>query len=208
MQAVVFDIGGVLIDWDPRHLYRKLIPDAERREYFLAEVCTLRWHSQHDAGTPFTKTIPPLVAEHPEWEPQIRAWEERFDEMWGGLVPGTTEILSAIRLRGIPVFAATNWQADGWRRACRLFPCLNWFDGALVSGEEGIAKPDPRFFDVLVDRFGIDPRASLYIDDNEENVLAATNRGFSVHHFVTSAALAEDIRQRGLLGTIPGHSRR
>ncbi|MGH9029467.1 MAG: HAD family hydrolase, partial [Acidimicrobiales bacterium] len=144
LDTVVLDVGGVLLDWDPRHLYRKLIPDPTHMEDFLARICTAEWHAQHDLGAPFTTTIPPLVRAHPEWTAEIEAWGERFPEMWAGPVEGTVEILNELRGDGVPVYAATNWGADNWTTGNDLFDCLHLFDGALVSGQVGIMKPDPR----------------------------------------------------------------
>jgi 2-haloacid dehalogenase len=199
VDAVVFDIGGVLIDWNPRHLYAKLIADQRAVDKFLAEICTFEWHSQHDLGVPFSTTIPPLVEAHPEWEDEIRAWGDRFSEMWGGPLDGTVVVLEELRDHGVPLYAATNWGAESWVLAKELFPCLCGFDGELVSGEIGLVKPDPRFFGLLVERFGIRPSSTLYVDDNPDNIAAASLLGFVCHHFVEPAPLLSEITRLGLL---------
>jgi 2-haloacid dehalogenase len=200
LRTVVFDVGGVLIDWDPRHLYSRLIPDPERMEVFLGEVCTPRWHLQHDLGLEFTDTIPPLVRAHPEWEEEIQAWGDRFEEMWGGQIQQSVDLLEALHRRATPLFASTNWGAQNWLLAKRLFPFLEWFNGTLVSGEIGIAKPDPRFYDLLIERFDLEPSSTLYIEDNLHNLEAAATRGFVIHHFSTPQKLAEELCRHGLLG--------
>jgi 2-haloacid dehalogenase len=199
LRAVVFDVGGVLIDWDPRYLYSKLIPDTERMETFLREVCTDEWHLQHDLGLTFRETIPPLVEAHPDWAAEIRAWGDRFEEMWGGPIHETVTILEALRDGPVPIYASTNWGADNWRLANDLFPFLKWFDGALVSGEIGIIKPDPRFYAILTERFRLEPSSTLYVEDNRTNLDSAAACGFVTHHFTTPHELAAELRRRGLL---------
>ncbi len=199
INAVVFDVGGVLIDWDPRYLYRAMIPDEEEMERFLAEVCSPEWHTQHDLGSSYQDTIPALVAAHPEWADEVRAWGDRFDEMYGGVFDGTVAILSALRQKHLPIVASTNWGAESWVAAKARYEFLGWFDGALVSGQVGIAKPDPGFFELLVETFALDPPATLYIEDNPTNLGAAADRGFVTHRFVSSQALAADLRHHGLI---------
>ena len=201
IDAVVFDVGGVLIDWDPRHLYRKIFPDADRMERFLSQVCTPAWHAQHDLGVPFGSSIPSLVAKHPEWADEIRAWADRFEEMWNGPVPGSVEVFAALRAsdKRVPIYAATNWGSDQWKLATRLFPFLGWFYGELVSADVGLLKPDPRFFELLVRRFHLTPSSTLYVDDNAENVKQARKTGFAVHHFAGAEELTHCLEQLALI---------
>ena len=203
IDAVVFDVGGVLIDWDPRYLYRKLIPEEAEMERFLAEVCTPAWHSQHDVGAPYAETIPALVAANPEWEVEIRAWSERFTEMYGGPLDDTVALLRALHERGIPLFASTNWGAESWAAINARYDFFEWFDGALVSGEVGIAKPDPAFFDLLTETFSLHPSTTLYIEDNVTNLRAAAQKGFVTHLFLSPEALAADLRRLGLVDSDP-----
>jgi 2-haloacid dehalogenase len=200
INAVVFDVGGVLIDWDPRYLYRKIIPEEAAMERFLAEVCTPEWHAQHDVGASYDDTIPALVAANPEWEVEVRAWTDRFTEMYGGAFEGTVALLSDLHERETPLFASTNWGAESWAAITARYEFFAWFDGALVSGEVGIAKPDPAFFDLLIETFSIEPSTTLYIEDNLTNLRAAAHKGFVTHAFVSPEALAADLRQRGLIG--------
>ena len=197
--AVVFDVGGVLVDWDPRYLYRTIIPDEADMERFLAEICTPQWHAQHDLGVSYDVTIPALVAAHPEWADEVRAWDARFLDMYGGIFEGTVDLLAGLRRRRVPVFASTNWGAQSWAQAKARYEFLGWFDGALVSGEVGVAKPDPAFFDLLVATFGLEPAETLYIEDNVVNLRAAGERGFVTHHFVSPTALAAELRRRDLV---------
>lgn len=168
-------------------------------ERFLAEVCTPEWHAQHDLGASYEDTIPPLVAAHPQWADEVRAWDERFVEMYGGAFDATVALLADLRRRRVPLFASTNWGAESWRQAKARYPFLEWFDGALVSGEVGLAKPDPAFFELLVETFGLHPPETLYIEDNLANLQAAADRGFVTHRFLSSQDLAADLRRHGLV---------
>jgi 2-haloacid dehalogenase len=201
IDAVVFDVGGVLIDWDPRHLYRKIFHDADWMETFLSQVCTPAWHGQHDLGVPFSASIPALTTEHPEWADEIRAWADRFAEMWKGPVPGSVEVFAALRASDNrpPIYAATNWGSDNWKLAKTLFPFLEWFDGELVSADVGLLKPNPRFFELLMRRFRLTPSSTLYIDDNTENIKQACQTGFVVHHFTDAHGLTRRLEQLALI---------
>ncbi len=199
IKTVVFDVGGVLVDWDPRYLYRTLIPQEQDMERFLAEVCTPQWHAQHDLGASYEDTIPALAAAHPRWAAEVQAWGDRFVEMYGGVFEGTVALLADLRRRRVPLIASTNWGAQSWKQAKARYEFLDWFDGALVSGEVGLAKPDPAFFDMLVETFALHPPETFYIEDNLANLEAAADRGFVTHHFVSSEDLAAELRRHGLV---------
>jgi 2-haloacid dehalogenase len=201
IDAVVFDIGGVLVDWDPRHLYRKVFAGDDRMETFLGQVCTPAWHAQHDLGVPFSSSIPAQVTAYPEWANEIRAWADRFAEMWKGSVAGSVDVFAALRASDNRplIYAATNWGSDNWRLAKTLFPFLEWFDGELVSADVGLLKPDPRFFELLVRRFNLTPSSTLYVDDNTENVNQACRTGFVVHHFTGADGLTRRLEQLALI---------
>jgi 2-haloacid dehalogenase len=196
---VVFDVGGVLIDWNPRYLYRKLITEEAEMERFLTEVCTPEWHSQHDLGVSYEDTIPALIAAHPEWANEIRAWTDRFVEMYGGVFDDTVALLQDLHQRQVPLVASTNWGAESWAAAKVRYGFLQCFDGALVSGEIGIAKPDPAFFEMLIETFAPVPQETLYIEDNLTNLRAASEQGFVTHAFVSPAELADALRRHGFI---------
>ena len=159
-RAVVFDLGGVLLDWNPRYLYRKLFAgDNAAMERFLADVCTMEWHHAHDLGIPPEETCPPLAAEHPDLEEMIWAWVHRSEEMLGGPIEETVEILRALKDQSVPCYALTNMETWTYPGRVERFPFLTWFDGTVVSGFEGVAKPDVRVFELLLDRFELDRRA-------------------------------------------------
>jgi 2-haloacid dehalogenase len=199
VKAVVFDLGGVLIDWDPRYLYRKLLADEAAVEEFLATVCTPEWNAELDRGRPFAEGVAELVERHPVHAAAIAAYHERWPEMLGGDIPGTVELLAELRAAGVPLFALTNWSAETIGFARARFEFLGWFDGVVVSGEERLVKPDPRLFRRLLDRFGLAAEATLFVDDAPANVAAARRLGLDAVHFTGPGQLRRDLTGRGLL---------
>jgi 2-haloacid dehalogenase len=198
-KAVVFDLGGVLIDWDPRYLYRKLLADEAAVEEFLATVCTPEWNAEQDRGRPFAEGVAELVERFPAHAAVITAYHERWPEMLGGDVGGTVELLAELRAAGVPLYALTNWSAETFGIARGRFEFLNWFDGVLVSGEERMIKPDPAIFQLMVDRFGLDPGSTFYVDDSAANVAAAGRLGFDAVRFTSPEQLRRDLAGRRLL---------
>ena len=198
-KAVVFDLGGVVIDWDPRHLYRKLLADEAAVEEFLATVCTPEWNAELDRGRPFAEGVAELVERHPEHAAAIAAYHERWPEMLAGDVPGTVEVLADLRAAGVPLYALTNWAAETFAITRGRFEFLEWFDGLLVSGEERVTKPDPAIFQLLLDRFGLDPTATVFVDDSEANVAAARRLGFDAIGFTGHEELRRELVARRLL---------
>lgn len=199
VDVVVFDLGGVLIDWDPRHLYRKLIPDDERRESFLAEVCSLEWNARMDRGIPFATAVKNKQAEHPEWSDEIAAYFERWPEMLGGPIEGTVSILDELHEAGVPLYALTNWSAETFPYARSRFPFLETFKDIVVSGEERLAKPEVEFYCLLLDRHRLVPEQTLFIDDREKNVQAARLAGMQAITFDNAAGLRRELVERGVL---------
>jgi len=199
-RVVVFVIGGVLVDWDPRHLYRKLFSGDERAmEHFLANVCTHEWNRCQDAGRSFAEGTRLLKLQHPDKAELIDAYGARFDEMMPGPIAGTVEILAELRERGTPLYALSNFSAETFPPAFERFDFLRWFRGMVISGEVGVIKPDPRIFQIMLARFAIDPHAAVYIDDVAANAEAA--RPFGTHgiHFTTPGALREELVRLALL---------
>jgi len=198
--VVVFDLGGVLIDWDPRHLYRKLFAcDEAAMEHFLATVCTREWHRHHDAGRSFAEGARILKDQHPDKAVLIDAFGMRQGEMMAGPIAGTVEILEALRDRGTPLYALSNWPAEGFPLARERFDFLGWFRGIVLSGEIGAIKPQPRIYEVLLERFAIDPLSAIFIDDAEANTTAARDFGIHAVHFTNPAALRAQLVAVGLL---------
>ena len=196
---VIFDLGGVLIDWDPRHLYRKLFHNEVAMEQFLATVCTHEWHRHHDRGRSFAEGARRLKLEHPDKAVLIDAFGARADEMIGGAIHGSVEILDELRQRHVPIFALSNWPAESFHLARQRFDFLGWFSDILISGEVGVIKPDPRIFEIALARFAIDPDRAVYIDDVPANAEAAAAFGIHAIHYTSPAALRAEFGVLGLL---------
>ncbi len=197
VQAVVFDIGGVLLHYDPRLLYRDLIPDPDELEWFLAEVCSDEFNATLDAGRPFDAASEELAARFPDHTELIRAWS-RHEEMVSGEIAGTVALVSRLREAGLPLYLLTNMPVDVFEARRRRYPVLRQFDGAVVSGEEGVLKPSAEIFARLRDRYGLDPAETLFVDDLEANVAGARDAGFLAHRFVDPVTLAVALRDHGL----------
>lgn len=200
IHAVVFDVGKVLFDWDLRILIRQFVADEAEVEHVFANVVSIPWHFQHDAGVPLAEMVPARVAEFPHYEAVIRAYAERFNETIPGPIPGAIELVEALHARGVPLYAITNFGHEFWARFRPTQPVFDRFRDIVVSGTEKIAKPDPAIYALAARRFGHDPAAMLFIDDNRDNVEAARACGWQAHHFADAATLALDLRQRGLIG--------
>jgi 2-haloacid dehalogenase len=197
--ALVLDLGGVLIDWDPRHVYRQLIPDEDEMERFLSEVCTFEWNHRHDEGRPFDEGVAELVASFPEHETLIVAYRDRWDDMLAGPIPGAPELVEDLATAGVELYGLTNWSSETWPRGRARFPFLTLFHGIVVSGQERVAKPDPRLFEILLDRFGLVAAECVYVDDSTGNVEIARGLGFDAIGFTTTDELRGELTVRGLL---------
>ncbi len=199
----VFDLGGVLIDWNPRHLYRKLFAgDDAAMEHFLANVCTTAWNSQQDAGRTFAEACASLKLEHPDHAELIDAWFERQDEMLAGPISGTVKILAELRARGVPLYALSNWSAETFPIAQKRFEFLQWFDGIFLSTEARTIKPNPRIYQHFFEAFAIDPAQTIFIDDLPPNIAAAAALGMHAIRFTDPAALRSELVKLGLLDPV------
>ena len=199
IKAVVFDIGGVLLDWNPRHLYRKLFADEASMERFLAEVCTPEWHVRHDRGVDMESSCARLAAAHPEYAEEIGAWFTRSEEMVAGMVPGMLDVLEDLRAANVPCYALTNIDASTYPLRQARFPFMSSFDGIVVSAHEGLAKPDQEIFRRLLDRFRLEASTTLMIDDTAANVAAAAALGMRAIRFESTPQLRRFLEAEGLL---------
>jgi 2-haloacid dehalogenase len=198
--AIIFDFGGVLLDWNPRYLYRKLFPNDEQgMERFLAEIGFDEWNHLQDAGRPFSVAVAELCSRHPQYCDLIRAYDERYPESIQGAIPGTVDILRSLRRLGFPLFGLSNWPAEKFCLVRPGYEFLGWFQGIVISGEVGFAKPDPRIFQVLLVQVGRPAGECLLIDDSPANIAAAQALGFQTIHFHTPPQLAGELARRGLL---------
>ena len=195
----MFDIGGVLLDWDPDYLFRKLIADDDERRWFLAEVCSPAWNAEQDGGRSWAEATAELGELFPEHSNLITAYDERWEEMVSGAIEGTVAVLSALRSEGLPTFALTNFSAEKWEVAKDRWDFLAGFDGAVVSGIEQVAKPDLRIYEILLDRYGLDPARTYYTDDLKANVEAARAVAIDAEVFVDPETLLQQLVDRGVL---------
>jgi 2-haloacid dehalogenase len=197
---VIFDLGGVLLDWNPRHLYRPLFPgDEAAMEHFLATVCTNEWNRRQDAGRPCAEGARLLKAQHPDKAALIDAYYTRHLDMIAGPLDGTVAILAALREHGTRLYFLSNYAAETYKMALARFDFLSWFAGGIVSGEHGVIKPDPAIYRLLLERHAIDPHRAVFIDDVAANAEAA--RPFGIHpiHFTGPDALRTELAALGLL---------
>lgn len=197
--TVVFDIGNVLVAWDPRNLYRRYFEGREEQmEWFLSNVCTPAWNVEQDRGRSFADAVELLVKEHPpELHPMIRAFDRDWQETISGPIHGSVDILKALKRNNVPVFAITNWNQDKFREARKRFDFLNSFDGIVVSGDERLLKPDRQIFELFYARFGVKPETAVFIDDSLRNVEGARAAGMHALHFTSAETLARDLRELG-----------
>lgn len=200
VRNVVFDVGRVLVEWDLRCLFAKLIDDPAELDWFLANVVTEQWHHQHDEGRDIRAMITERQDAYPDQADRIAAYLPRFLETIPGDVPGTFGLVRRLDESGVPLFAITNFGDTFWAQFRPTRPDLDRFRDIVVSGIENIAKPDPAIFELGADRFGIDPRESLFIDDKADNIAAAEALGWRGHHFRDAETLEADLIARGLLG--------
>lgn len=197
--AVIFDVGRVLFDWDPRFLYERLIDDDQALEAFLRDVVTTEWHFQHDAGRPFAETSAELIAQHPHHAELIAAWGPRFIESIGAPIAGMHELVAELDAAGVPLFAITNFSGEFWppfrTREAQLF---DRFRDVVVSGDEKLVKPDAAIYRLALDRFGLEPHEAVFIDDNADNVTGAAAIGMAAIHFTDADALRRELIALGL----------
>lgn len=198
--TAIFDLGGVLIDWNPRHLYRTLFNDDDAMERFLADVCNGAWNEKQDAGRDWGEATAELCARFPEQHVMIGAYRERWEDMLGGPMTDTVAVLDALREREIPLYALTNWAHDTFAIARQRYAFLDAFKDIAVSGTERLIKPDPAFFRLLLTRCAIDPTRAVYIDDTARHVTAAQSLGMRALLYRDAATLRSDLTALGLLG--------
>lgn len=200
IQSIIFDLGGVLIDWNPGYLYKKIFDKEEEIEWFLKNVCTPEWNALQDEGRSFADATKELLSKFPRHEQAIRAWYDRWPETIGGPLHETVDILKSVRNSNRQrLFALTNWSAETFPWARQKFDFLQWFEGIVVSGEEKTRKPFSKFYEILLKRYGVAPEEAIFIDDNLKNVEAARRLGLLGIHFQGASALRVDLRKSGVV---------
>jgi 2-haloacid dehalogenase len=198
IDAVVFDIGGVLLDWSPNYLYAELIPDEQERTRFLTEIATPAWNHQQDAGRPWAEAIAELTGLHPEHAEWIEAYDTGWLKMVKGVFEDTAALVTEVRELGIPTYALTNFSGDKWEVAKEAFPILTGFDGEVVSGVEQAVKPDEKIYRILLERYDLDASRTFYTDDMQYNVDGARAVGIDAELFTDATTLRNHLRTRGL----------
>jgi 2-haloacid dehalogenase len=200
IDTVIFDLGGVLIDWNPKHLYRKILKSEEEVDWFLENVCTSEWNDQQDAGRSFDEATKELISKHPDWEEAITAWYGRWQETIKGPIEETVAILESIKKSNrFRLYALTNWSAETFPWALENFPFLHWFEGIVVSGIEKTRKPFPEFYQILFDRYKVNPVTSIFVDDNIKNIEGAKKIGLPTIHFKDPSLLKKQLAELGIL---------
>jgi 2-haloacid dehalogenase len=196
INTIIFDLGAVLIDWNPHYLYRSLFADEQEMKDFLANICTSDWNEEQDAGRSLQEGTDLLVAQYPEHEANIRAFYSRWIAMLGEPLHGTVAIFKQLKASGkYKIYALTNWSAETFPFALERYDFLNWFDGIVMSGAEKMRKPDPAFYQLLLDRYDVKAAEALFIDDNYRNILAAEKMGIKSIHFTSPEALKEELKR-------------
>lgn len=204
IKAVIFDLGGVLIDWNPRYVYRDIFASEAEMEDFLTNICTPSWNHELDLGKPWDQHISELIAVHPDKADLIRIYKDRWVDMLGGPIHETVDLLMELKARGVPLYALTNWSHETFGTALQEFPFLRLFDGRIVSGEVKLAKPDPAIYELTLATFKLNPRETLFIDDKRENIQVAWDLGINATQFLSPRQLEADLIGYGLIPTDEG----
>ena len=194
IKNIILDFGGVLVDWNPHRLLDNYFGSREKADWFIANVCTGEWNAEMDAGKPFAQGIKELSAKYPEWAYEIQLYFDRWIDMIGGEVPGMLQLVRELKQQGYKLYGLTNWSAETFCQVRHKFEVFDLLDGMLVSGEEKMLKPAPEFFKLLLDRFGINPAESLFIDDNQPNVDGAIRFGFNAIRFENAENLRKQLK--------------
>ena len=179
IRNIVFDFGGVLIDWNPRYLYRTYFNDDREMEYFLSNVCTGEWNAEHDRGRTFDEGVRLLEERFPQYSEAIRLYRDGWESMLNGEFPGTVALLMKLKKLGYGIYGLTNWSAETFPIARSKYPVLHRFDGIVVSGQEKLIKPDPKIFGILLERYGLNAGECIFIDDSPANIETAARLGFN-----------------------------
>lgn len=196
IDTIIFDLGGVLVDWKPEYLYRKVFNGNEKKvQWFLSKVCTSAWNAEQDGGRTIEEAETLKIAEFPDHEELIRLYYKQWHQMFSGPIEENVELFKQLKASGnYKIYALTNWSAEKWELALELFPFFNYFDGVVVSGQEKIRKPYPEIYNLIVDKFAINPENAIFIDDNEENVIAAKDLKIYGIHYKSPQQLLNELK--------------
>lgn len=198
IRTIIFDFGGVLVDWNPRHLYRKMFADERAMEEFFERTQFWEWNLQQDGGRAFAEGVAQHIAKYPQYAEYLRAFDTRWRESVGGEIPETIEILRALKHAGYPLYGLTNWSAEKFALVSGGFSFLHYFDAIVVSGQVQLIKPDPRIFQLVLEKSGMRADECLFIDDSETNVNAARALGFHTIRYTSPEPLRKELEKLGL----------
>lgn len=193
IKNIIFDFGGVLVDWNPHYLYDKYFGSREKADWFLGNICTYEWNAQADGGKPFGDCVAELSAQHPEWTKEIQLYFDRWIDMMGGEIPGMRELIGKLKQAGFGVYGLTNWSAETFCLVRHRYAIFDLMDGIVVSGVEGVVKPDAEIFRRLLERYSLEGAQCLFIDDVEKNVAGAIRAGLNAIVFRNAEQLWEDL---------------
>lgn len=196
--TVVFDVGNVLLRWDPRNLYRTIFDDEAQMEWFLSNVCTSPWNLEQDRGRDWEEAVILLAKDYPDHEPAIRAFHERWEETVSGVIDENVALLARLRDAGVPNYCITNFSSPKFTLSKQRYPFLNGFDGTIVSGDERVLKPEPEIYNLLLSRYGLTAEDCIFIDDSKANVEGARAVGMHAIHFAEPMDLAAELRRYGI----------
>ena len=201
IDTIIFDLGGVLVDWKPEYLYRKVFNGNEKKvQWFLSKVCTSAWNAEQDGGRTIEEAENLKIAEFPEHEELIRLYYKQWHQMFSGPIEENVELFKQLKASGnYKIYALTNWSAEKWELALELFPFFNYFDGVVVSGQEKIRKPFPEIYDLILHKFTINPENAIFIDDNEENVIAAKALKIQGIHYKSPQQLFNELKSHKII---------
>jgi 2-haloacid dehalogenase len=200
IKAIIFDLGGVLIDWNPDYVFDQVFQDDQKKKHFFENICTAEWNEEQDAGRSIREATDMLIAQHPEWKEHIEAYYGRWEEMLGGPIEDTVQIFRELKEKNAYRFyALTNWSAELFPIALDRYDFLHWFDGRVVSGEEKMRKPFPEFYHLLLERYNLEAAETIFIDDNLRNVKAAEQIGIKSIHFESPQQLRDQLGSMDIL---------
>jgi 2-haloacid dehalogenase len=199
INTIIFDLGNVLVSWNPANLYRKIFSDKEEMDYFLQHICSMDWHTLQDGGRSPKEGTNALLQQFPEWEEPIRAFYDRWKEMFDGPIEGSVQLLKELKEKGYRLYALSNWNRELFDQTVDDFPFLHWFDGKIISSDESMKKPDDNIYHLLFSRFALDPQQAVFIDDNKANVDTGNRLGLKSILFTSPEALREELRTLQLL---------
>ena len=195
IKNIIFDFGGVLLDWNPHYLYDPYFGDVEKSEWFLTNICTYPWNAQHDAGKPVAEGTAELVAQYPEWEKEIRMYYDEFEEMLSGQITDMEDYIKELKGRGFRIYGLSNWSVETFAMIRPKYPILDLMEDMVISGKEKVMKPDAKIYQIAISRFGVKPEESVFIDDNVNNIIGCEAAGIHGIVFKDAGQLRSDLEK-------------